>query len=106
MKRRTHLTAAFTLIELLVVMAIVAILASLLLPVLSQAKERARRTSCSKAIKQLTYAVIMYSDDHNNTFANDDLDGHVAWVAGKKFYRQPKMDCGSGLTLYFYAGVD
>lgn len=33
------------------------------------------------------------------------LDGHVAWVAGKKFYRQPKMDFG-GLTLYFYAGVE
>ena len=70
---------AFTLIELLVVIAIIAILAALLLPALSQTKERAHRTSCINAIKQLTYAVLMYADDNNGTFQPDgDDDPH--WV--------------------------
>jgi prepilin-type N-terminal cleavage/methylation domain-containing protein/prepilin-type processing-associated H-X9-DG protein len=57
---------AFTLIELLVVIAIIAILAALLLPSLSRAKEQARRAQCISNQKQLALTALMYADDSND----------------------------------------
>jgi prepilin-type N-terminal cleavage/methylation domain-containing protein len=57
---------AFTLIELMVVIAIIAILAALLLPVLGRAKQAAYRIQCVNNLKQLATAINTYADDHND----------------------------------------
>ena len=57
----------FTLIELLVVVAIIAILAALLLPVLSRTREQAKRLLCLTNLKQLTVAETLYADDHDGS---------------------------------------
>jgi prepilin-type N-terminal cleavage/methylation domain-containing protein/prepilin-type processing-associated H-X9-DG protein len=58
----------FTLIELLVVIAIIAILAAILFPVFAQAREQARRITCTSNTRQMANAFMMYNQDYDETF--------------------------------------
>jgi prepilin-type N-terminal cleavage/methylation domain-containing protein/prepilin-type processing-associated H-X9-DG protein len=73
---------AFTLIELLVVIAIIAILAALLLPALSRAKEKAHRITCLNNIRQLHLSWHLYADDNNGNLPMNSGVRSNSWVLG------------------------
>lgn len=79
----------FTLIELLVVIAIISLLAAILFPVFSQAREKARQTDCINKLKQLGMAVSMYAQDYYDGLplvtnaGTSPLPGGEAWIYNK-----------------------
>ena len=67
---------AFTLTEVLVVIAVIAILAALLLPVLSRAKDSGRRAACTSNLHQLFIATSLYAADHEGVYPPDSATHH------------------------------
>jgi prepilin-type N-terminal cleavage/methylation domain-containing protein/prepilin-type processing-associated H-X9-DG protein len=103
----TRLLRGFTLIELLVVVAIIAILASMLLPDLGKAKAKAQQTKCLNNLKQIQLSWFMYASENNdNLTPNNSADsGGVqtslrgSWVVGNAQRDTTTTNIQSGLLF-------
>lgn len=91
-RRHSSVKSGFTLVEMLVVIAIIAILAALLLPVISSAKLNALRTQCTSNVRQLGVAGLMYvGDNGKHPPYNDPIyPGGGTWMGTMNIAAQKK----------------
>ena len=75
----------FTLIELLVVIAIIAILAAILFPVFAKARAQAEKISCASNLKQIGTAIMMYTQDFDESYPSANYNGMFATPTGQQW---------------------
>ncbi len=98
----------FTLIELLVVVAIIGILAAILLPALSKARESSRKTQCTSNLKQMGLGLIMYANENDEVFPTGtdpmtDLNLlYPDYIQERKVFRCPSDNL---VTITLNAGI-
>ena len=86
-KGKSSAARGFTLMELLVVIGIIAILAGLLMPAISKAKQKASRTKCMNNMRQLNLALGMYADDNEGQYPARKRKPNTWVKALKPFYK-------------------
>lgn len=101
MSRREKATG-FTVIELLIAIAIVAVLAAIIMPVLARAKEAAKKSTCASNVRQFGLAMQLYTGDYDDTYARADgcepLTGSL-----NPAHRVPGSVPGDGCSNYPFA---
>jgi len=86
---------AFTLIEILVVIGIIALLAAILFPILSRAREKARTTNCANNEHQIALAVMQYTQDHDRRFPPVRAADPDGWTVAIKISDGSIFQCPS-----------
>ncbi len=95
----------FTLVELLVVIAVIALLLSILMPVLRKAKDGAMRILCGNHIKNLMLGMMMYADTHNNKIPYTP-ESNWPWDCQKSVVTELLKSMGTDMSTFPNASLN